>query len=163
MTTDRRPRPAGALFHEKRYPPLWLRLVVLFSGLTTIAAGVLSYTTGDEGPAGAIVAALIGLLIVAVLLPVAGVVLVADDMLLLSLRPFNRRTIAAADISDVEQLGEVSGMFYGGVGWRRTRSGRVLIMGRGTRVRVRTTSGEDYVVVTRRADELLDALRRIAR
>ncbi|APU17862.1 MULTISPECIES: hypothetical protein [Actinoalloteichus] len=163
MTPGSRPRPAEALFHEKRYSPLWSQLVVVFGGLAAITAGVVTYLNGEESLAEALVAGLVGLAIIVVLLPVAGTVLVADDSLMLSLRPFSRRIIAAEDISDVQQLDQVSGMYYGGVGWRRSRDGRVLIMGSGTRVQIRTTSGPTYVVVTRRAEELTDALHRIVR
>ncbi|AOS65998.1 hypothetical protein [Actinoalloteichus hymeniacidonis] len=161
MAEEDGPRRAEALFYESRKSAPWLQIVALLGGLVAIGSGIAAYLTTDDGLGPTLAAVMTGIAIIALLVPMAGIVLVGNGSVVVRLRPIIRRTIAGQDIVGLDELGRVNSMRYGGTGWRRSKDGPVLIMAPGHAVRIRTSTGKALTVVTERPDELIDALRAI--
>ncbi|GGK94004.1 hypothetical protein JOE58_002348 [Curtobacterium luteum] len=138
--------------------PAWMRAVgaVLLLGGLALSAAVLGWP-GDAPEASLLVPGLVGVVAGFLLLVARTGLTVTDEHVTVRFRPLPPRRIARRRIADV-RLVEADASTYGGIGLRRARGVRALLLTPGTGVEITDDRGRVTFVRTARPEAAYRAL-----
>ncbi len=148
---------------EQRFSQPWIWAVVLAASVASWAAvfAVVTDDNGDDGWFGALVAALVGVGLPALLVVTRLVVEVHADRVVIRYRPFTTRTIELASVTAVDSVTYRPLREYGGWGIKGWSRRKVAYNVRGDRgVRLTLSDGRTVLLGSQQPEALAAAVRR---